>query len=301
MPARSSEPRVSCGVSRLAGCPTSSPSVTPPSNRLAAVDPLLATEMGLPEHQDRWPDLSPDGLAAHRQVLADIRVEAAACPTPDDRSALASRVLLDYCDAELALHDADYHLRDLNNIVCPHQSLRFVFGSMAADTAEDWEAILARVETIGEPLAGWQATLEEGRRQGLTAARRQVEAVVEQGRLTAGPDSPFDELADEAGRGRAGRRWAGRSARPGHRGGQGRLRRLQRPTWPAPTPPTPWRPTPSARIGTRWRPGSTSAPTSTWPPPTDGGGTRSSGCGPTSRRPAGPSTRRPRWPRSSTG
>ena len=163
-------------------------------DRLAAVDPIRATDMGLTEHQDRWTDLSPDGVAAIREVLTDIRAEGAACPAPDGRHRLAHRVLLEHCDAELALHEADFFLQDLNNIVCPHQILRFTFGSMAKSTVEDWEAIVTRVETIGQPLDGYLRTLEEGRRRGLVASRRQVEAVLEQGLLTAGDDSPFDEL-----------------------------------------------------------------------------------------------------------
>ena len=166
-------------------------------DRLAALDPLQATHMGLADHQDRWPDLSPDGVEATATALADIRSQAAASAEPDDRSRLARRVLIEHCDTMLALHEGGYAWNDLNNIVSPHQSLRFVFGSMAAASLEDWEAIVTRVETIAQPLNGWRASLEVGRAQGSTAARRQVESVIEQGRLTAGPASPFDELAQK--------------------------------------------------------------------------------------------------------
>lgn len=163
-------------------------------DRLAEADPIRATEMGLTEHQDRWPDLSPDGVAAIGDVLRSIRAEGMACEAADGREALARRVLVEHCDAELALHETDYFAQDLNNIVCPHQELRFTFGSMARATAEDWEAIVARVETIGQPLEGYRQTLESGRQRGLVASRRQAEAVLQQGTLTAGEDSPFDEL-----------------------------------------------------------------------------------------------------------
>lgn len=163
-------------------------------DRLAAVDPMRATEVGLAEHQDRWTDLSPDGISAIADVLSAIRAEGEACPTPDARHALAKRVLQEHCDAELALHESDYFASDLNNIVCPHQSLRFTFGSMAKSTVEDWEAIVTRVETIDQPLEGYRQTLEDGRQRGLVASRRQAEAVLEQGALTAGDNSPFDEL-----------------------------------------------------------------------------------------------------------
>ena len=105
-------------------------------DRLAALDPLLATGMGLADHQDRWPDLSPDGVATERAALADIRAQAEACAAPDERSQLARRVLVEHCETMLALHDSGYARHDLNNIVSPHQNLRFTFGSMAADTVE---------------------------------------------------------------------------------------------------------------------------------------------------------------------
>lgn len=163
-------------------------------DRLAEIDPVFATYAGLPVHQDRWPDLSPEGLAATRRQLSEIRAEAEACPEPEARHRLAKRVLLESLDGALALHDAGYHLHDLNNIECPHQHLRFVFGSMATETSGDWEAIVARAEAVPAALDGYRRTLEEGRGRGLVASRRQVDAVIEQGQLTAADDSPFDEL-----------------------------------------------------------------------------------------------------------
>lgn len=166
-------------------------------DRIAEADPVLATEMGLAEHQDRWTDFSPEGRESQRAVLAAIRAEGEACPAPDQRHQLAKRVLAEYCDAELARHDAGYHVQDLNNIVCPHQDLRFTFGSMARSTVEDWDAIVTRVETIAEPLDGYRRNLEVGRSSGQVASRRQAEAVLEQGTMTLADDSPFDELRDQ--------------------------------------------------------------------------------------------------------
>jgi uncharacterized protein (DUF885 family) len=163
-------------------------------DRVAADNPLLATELGLTEHNGSWPDLSPDGVAATRDLLAGLRAEAQACEVPDDRHRLAQRVLVEHCDALLARHDAGGPYYDLNNIAGPHQDLRFVFGSMPDQTIDDWEHIITRVEKIAEPLDGYRRTLEEGRRQGRTVSRRQVETVIEQGRTAASDNSSFDEL-----------------------------------------------------------------------------------------------------------
>ncbi len=163
-------------------------------DRVGADDPLLATEIGLDGHQDRWPNYSPDGLAASRDLLDDLRAQALACPAPEARDRLAQRTLVEYCDTFLAFHESGRHLRDLNNIVSPHQMLRFTFGSMPAATVDDWEMIVTRLETIDQALGHYRQGLEEGRSRGLTASRRQVEAVVEQGRVTATEHSVFDEL-----------------------------------------------------------------------------------------------------------
>lgn len=166
-------------------------------DRLAAGNPLLATYLGIAGRDHAWPDLSPGGLAESRALHDAIRSEARACEVPDDRHGLAKDVLLEYCDGEIGLHDAGDHHFSLNNIVSPHQELRFVFGSQASDTVADWEAIIGRVETIGDPLEGFRQTLEEGRQQGRTVSRRQVETVIEQGDMAIGDQSSFDQLLDK--------------------------------------------------------------------------------------------------------
>ncbi|MEM9654086.1 MAG: DUF885 domain-containing protein [Actinomycetota bacterium] len=166
-------------------------------DRLAAGNPLLATYLGIAGQDHAWPDLSPEGLAENRALHASLVTEARACEVTDDRDRLARDVLIEYCEGEIGLHDAGDHHYGLNNIVSPHQELRFVFGSQAADTVAAWEAIISRVETIGEPLDGFRRTLEEGRTQGRTVSRRQVETVIEQGDMAVGEQSSFDQLLDK--------------------------------------------------------------------------------------------------------
>ncbi|MFQ5556589.1 MAG: DUF885 domain-containing protein [Acidimicrobiales bacterium] len=163
-------------------------------DRFAELDPLLATELGIAGHDHRWPDLSPDGHHHRRDAAASVRDEVLACPGPDRDTALARRVLADDAGDIIDEVDSGDHLHDLNNIVSPHQMIRQTFDHMATDSREAWEAIATRLETIHEPVAGYRATLEEGARQGITAARRQVEAVVAQGDIASGDRSSFLEL-----------------------------------------------------------------------------------------------------------
>ncbi|MCP4222360.1 MAG: DUF885 domain-containing protein [Actinomycetia bacterium] len=163
-------------------------------NEFVAADPLLGTYSGVAGHDHRWPDMSPEGHAESVTLHRAMRDEALATTAETSQDRLAQRVLVDYCDDALAAHDAALYLTDLNNIDSPHQTVRQVFDVHAADSAEDWESILTRLETINEPLDGYRLTLESGLKVGHIASRRQVEAVVEQGTMAAGPDSSFGSL-----------------------------------------------------------------------------------------------------------
>ncbi len=164
------------------------------TDRVASLDPTLATYHGIGGHEHRWPDLSPAGVEASRALHAELCERARVCDTPDDGHRLAQRVLIEYCEGILRHIESGGHQVDLNSLASMHQTLRFIYGSMADQSAADWEAIIARVGTVGEPLAGLQATLDEGRRAGNVVSRRQVEAVIEQGASAAGDQSSFDSL-----------------------------------------------------------------------------------------------------------
>ena len=166
-------------------------------DEVAALNPMVATYAGIGGYDDRWPDLSPAGHAASHAFFVDLKSKALACETPDDRHVLAQRVLVEDCDLRIAHYEAHSHHYDVNNIVSPHQEVRMVFASMPDQTADDWEAICRRIETIDQVMAGYQATLEEGRAAGNVVSKRQVEAVIEQGKSASGPESSFHALTQK--------------------------------------------------------------------------------------------------------
>ncbi len=173
---------------------------------VAAQEPVLATYVGVRGHDGRWPDMSPDGVVDTRKMWSDLRARAQQCPATDARSDLAKAVLIDECDLEIGSIDAGRPFYDLNNIASSHQGLRFVYGSMDMTSAEGWTDICSRLASTGEALDGYRRTLEEGRHQSKTVARRQVEAVLEQGRSLGSDHSVLDQLVgklDEANLGDA--------------------------------------------------------------------------------------------------
>lgn len=164
---------------------------------LCALQPELATTMGVRGYDDRWADMSPAGLAAIRARLAEAARAVAALPPPADRwDELARRVLLDYVDIRLASIDAGDRLRDVNNIASPMQDYRETFDLMPTETEREWDDIIARLERLPDAIAGYRAALDEGARRDLPVPVRQLRAGAEQAHQAASAESWFAAVVD---------------------------------------------------------------------------------------------------------
>jgi uncharacterized protein (DUF885 family) len=87
-------------------------------DQLLAIDPVLATSLGVGVGQDRWPDWSPDGIAErealHRATLRELDAAEAAAGGRDGFGAAerrCARLLRERLEAELAMTDAGEGLR----------------------------------------------------------------------------------------------------------------------------------------------------------------------------------------------
>ncbi len=142
--------------------------------RFAALDPVGATLEGLAGHDDEMTDFSPDGYTERDEhTRATLRTLGAATVT-DERDRIAADVLREDLETSVELYDAGEHLRTLNIIASPVQSVRMCFDMMPTETEADWDVIAARLALVPEGLSTFQASLSEGVRQGLVAARRQA-------------------------------------------------------------------------------------------------------------------------------
>jgi len=165
---------------------------------LAELDPSLATYIGRSEYNDRYADFSPEGqdrLAEARRSTLSALEAASPADVVDEvtKEDLARELKLD-----LELHDAKWHLRDLNVIASPAQDIRSVFDLMPTSTVEDWSVVATRLKALPGALDGYIATLREGIAQGVVPARRQVSEVVTQiGRYTS-KSGFFASFASEA-------------------------------------------------------------------------------------------------------
>ena len=165
-------------------------------DQLAALQPMLATQMGVPGFDGQWGVQDPSGWqdigALFKRTLSAIE---ALPPSDRHREQLGRRVLKDHLSGRVERIEHGHPLQDLNNIASPVQGFRETFDLMPKVSADDWELIASRLSSLHRAVDGYIESLSEGRRRGLAAARRQVEACIEQCRVNSGSGSFFYQLS----------------------------------------------------------------------------------------------------------
>ena len=165
-------------------------------DQLAALQPMLATQMGVPGFDGQWGVQDPSGWqdigALFKRTLSAIE---ALPPSDRHREQLGRRVLKDHLSGRVERIEHGHPLQDLNNIASPVQGFREIFDLMPKASADDWELIASRLSSLHGAVDGYIESLSEGRRRGLVTARRQVEACIEQCRVNSGSGSFFYQLS----------------------------------------------------------------------------------------------------------
>ncbi|HEY3096846.1 MAG TPA: DUF885 domain-containing protein [Acidimicrobiia bacterium] len=156
--------------------------------RYAALDPVAATLEGLTGHDDEMTDFSPDGYEERNEHDRATLHELGKAAREDDRDRIAADVLREMLEASIELYDTGEHLRTLNIIASPVQYVRMCFDMMATETEDDWAVIAARLGRVPEGLSSYQASLGEGVRRDLVAARRQGVQCMRQAETWGGLD-----------------------------------------------------------------------------------------------------------------
>ena len=168
---------------------------------MAALNPLAATRWGVPGHDDRMPDLSPDGhgevAAWTRRMLAEIR----SAPVDGDRDRVAQALMVDRLELALERFDSREHERDVRTLGSTLGAVRSVFDLMRFDGDDDWEVASRRMHAVPEAVAGWVQTQRAGLADGVVAAKRQAASVARQASVWSGTDADgarpfFHALAD---------------------------------------------------------------------------------------------------------
>ncbi|WP_144877635.1 DUF885 domain-containing protein [Microbacterium sp. 1.5R] len=147
---------------------------------LVQLAPTLGTYIGRDDVNDRFGDLSPEG---HENIAAATRATLAALASLEPRDAIDEVTKADLTaelTLDLELHEANWHLRDLNVIASAAQDVRSAFDLMPTSTADDWSVIATRLAAVPDALRGYTETLRAGIAAGATPARRQVVEVATQ-------------------------------------------------------------------------------------------------------------------------
>ena len=145
-------------------------------DQTVALDPCLATYLGIDGHDDRMTDFSPEGWQARaecaRAALRDLATAEAASgdPAAADTAGRPDRVaaaqLRERLAVELDLYDAGYQTSDLNTAASPLQTIWQTFDLMKTGSNQDWEVIAARMHAVPTALQSYRASLADGARAG---------------------------------------------------------------------------------------------------------------------------------------
>ncbi|MDR2381772.1 MAG: DUF885 domain-containing protein, partial [Bifidobacteriaceae bacterium] len=166
---------------------------------LCQLSPMTATAAGIAGYDTELDDLSPDGHAARADLARTTLRALAATPPANAQDRITLAAMTERLGLEIERFDAGEHLRDLNGVASPVQTVREVFDLMGRDGAEAWDGIVQRLTGVSAALVSYQTSLRQGAHQSLTPAIRQVKAAVRQAERLAAPGSFFDELAAEGG------------------------------------------------------------------------------------------------------
>ncbi|GAA2226025.1 DUF885 domain-containing protein [Streptomyces nogalater] len=158
---------------------------------LIALDPITGTYLGVRESSSRLPDYSPAGLDAPARLARDTLArldEAERRPGADsDVERRCGRLLRERLTAQLAMHEAGEHLREVGNMHTPGHAVREIFTVTPAETEEDWAAIAERLRAVPDAFAGYRASLRAGLDRKLFAAPRPTATFI--GQLTEWADT----------------------------------------------------------------------------------------------------------------
>jgi uncharacterized protein (DUF885 family) len=146
----------------------------------ATLDPVAATELGLPGHEHELTDLSPDGFAAREQLVRRTLAVATAAEPADDRERAAQAALVERLGLDAERAEAGVDRSEVSVISSGLHHLRMCFDLMDTSTEEGWHAVDARLAAVGQALAGYRRTLEECADRGQVSARRQYAEVAGQ-------------------------------------------------------------------------------------------------------------------------
>jgi uncharacterized protein (DUF885 family) len=143
-------------------------------DRLAVLDPVHASMLGIGGDHDAATDYSPDGHAARADLIRTTLAELGRLPVTSEADRRAADHLRERLQAEQAWHASGEPLRLLR---APYGVVSWVHDSVELLPRLDDEqsrCVANRLAAVPSMLASWRASLATGLQRGLPAARRQA-------------------------------------------------------------------------------------------------------------------------------
>ena len=154
----------------------------------AALDPIMATYLGIAGHESALTDFSPAGYAARESLTKQALADARAAEPSDDREQVAKEAFLERLGLEAEMYDAGVPQSQVSVITSALHEIRSVFDLMDTEGEESWGHISDRLAGIPTALEGARATLVQAADDGHVAARRQIIEVAAQVRSWTGQE-----------------------------------------------------------------------------------------------------------------
>src|SRR3954453_13696349 len=124
-----------------------------------ALDPVTATSIGVPGHDDRLTDLSPDGFDAREEHLRRTLTAARSAAPSAEREQAAKEAFLERLELTLERCDARVPRSEVSVIVSGLHDLRMCFDLMDTSSDQGWHDIDARLAQVAPTLSGYRRTL----------------------------------------------------------------------------------------------------------------------------------------------
>ncbi|MEW1700952.1 MULTISPECIES: DUF885 domain-containing protein [unclassified Streptomyces] len=140
----------------------------------AALDPCLASAMGVAGQEERLTDFGPRAAWERAELARRTLKTVAGTPVSGDAERVAAAVLGERLATEVALADADAYGTLLDTLDGPVQRVRQAVGLLDQGRDTVWDTLLARLRAVPGALTSLYEGLEAARRDGRVAPYRQV-------------------------------------------------------------------------------------------------------------------------------
>ena len=150
------------------------------TRKLAALNPLTATDLGIVGYDHLVGDWSPAGHAARADLARDTVRALDAIEPADETDRVTRAAMRERLALEVELFEAGEYKADLNVIASLPQALRDVLDLMPTETEAQWRSIAERIAGIPDAIDGYIACLTEGIASGPMPAKRQCDEVAKQ-------------------------------------------------------------------------------------------------------------------------